>query len=93
MVEGEVVSDLLEHIRSENAGVSSDNAGEKPARRKTQGFLSKDNPGRVSRPLRCSQKGEADGKRINISVLFNRGADAGTEKARPAQLMDVGVKV
>ena len=43
-------------IRSANADISNDKAGEKPARRKTKGSLSNVNRGRVSRPLRRGRK-------------------------------------
>ena len=39
-------------IGSAEGDMSSDKAGEKPARRKSEGFLRKANPRRVSRPLR-----------------------------------------
>ena len=43
-------------IRSANADISNDKAGEKPARREDQGFLSNVNRGRVSRPLRRGRR-------------------------------------
>ena len=55
-------------ISKENVGMSNDKKGEKPFRRKTKVSSIYVNQIRVSRVLRCSPKGEADGKRVNIPV-------------------------
>lgn len=65
-------------IRSANADISNDKAGEKPARRKTKGSC----PtliGQGESTPKARPKGVVDGKQVNIPVL---GVTAkGTEKA------------
>lgn len=56
-------------IRSANADISNDNAGEKPARRKTKGFLSNVNRGKGESTPKARPKGVVDGKQVNIPVL------------------------
>ena len=45
--------------------MSSDKEGEKPSRRKSQGFLRKANPRRVSRAPKVRAKAVADGNLVN----------------------------
>ena len=55
-------------IRSANADISNDKAGEKPARRKTRGSC----PtliGQGESTPKARPKGVVDGKRVNIPVL------------------------
>ena len=55
-------------IRSANADISNDKAGEKPARRKTKGSC----PtliGQGESTPKARPKGVVDGKRVNIPVL------------------------
>ena len=69
-------------IRSANADISNDKAGEKARSPEDQGFLSNVNRGRVESTPKARPKGVVDGKQVNIPVL---GVTAkGTEKAMSA---------
>ena len=56
-------------IRSANADISNDKAGEKPARRKPRVPGSTLIGAGVSRPPKARPKGVVDGKQVNIPVI------------------------
>ena len=67
-------------IRSANADISNDKAGEKPARRKTKGSCPTLIGGRGESTPKARPKGVVDGKQVNIPVL-GCYCEGGTEKA------------
>ncbi len=57
-------------VRKENVGISNDNAGEKPARRKTKVSSIYANQIRVSRDLRCSREAKLMENRLIFRYLY-----------------------
>jgi hypothetical protein len=56
-------------VGKENVGMSNDNPGEKPGRRKTKGSLIDANQIRVSRVLRCTREGKPMANRLIFRYL------------------------
>ena len=75
----------------ENVGMSNDNGGEKPPRRKTKVSEDDANQNRVSRVLRRTREGRADGKRVNIPVPA-LVCDGGTEVRKTCPVTVVRVE-
>ena len=57
-------------VKKENVGMSNDNPGEKPGRRKTKGSLIYANQIRVSRVLRYSRKAKPMANGLIFPYLF-----------------------
>ncbi len=71
--------------------MSNDNTGEKPVRRKTKDSGDDANQNRVSRALRCTREGKADGKRVNIPVPAPV-CEGGTEMRKVRPVTEVRVE-
>ena len=75
----------------ENVGMSNDNGGEKPPRRKTKVSGDDANQNRVSRVLRRTREGRADGERVNTPVLAPV-CDGGTEVRKACPVTEYRVE-
>ena len=69
----------------ENVGMSNDNPGEKPGRRKTEVSGDDANQNRVSRDLRARRRPTPDGERVNIPVPTRSECEGGRSSVRPAR--------